>query len=1117
MDTYDACRERGGAAIRRAENLMDQVSSERTARERRVRTRLARLVDDPDALGLVISLTDDVVRTLSPRAAAKSLDDALRRGGRRGFSRGDWWGLQSLRLLSRIAPGLVQRLVVWRLRQLTRDVIGTTESRPLERLVSERRRQNIRINVNVLGEAVLGPREANRRLEKVLEMMTRPYVTYLSVKLSSLVAHLDYYDPEGSRERLASALRTVVHAAAREGVFVNVDMEEYRDLRITMAAVHEVALEEDVLPLALGVVVQAYLPESAGLVDDLAELAAERRRRGGNSLKVRLVKGANLAMEKVEARLIGSHPPTYPTKSDVDASYLDLVIRALSVGDDLRVGVASHNLYHVAFALEVADVLGAHGRLDLEMLEGMAPAEARVLARASATPVISYAPVTDPGDFAAAIAYLVRRLDENTSPDNYLTAAFFIDSGSDRAAATRAAQRARFEMALAEASTVSRHRRRMALESEPGEFTNTPDGDVTDPRFVSALRNALADLKVEEVAAHLLPAGMVEGIDPSRGRVAYTYERPDRATAERVLADLREAQPAWEKRGVDERAAILRSFADLAASERTLTMAVMAHDTGKTPGESNAEVSEAADFAREYATHRDDATALGVVVVTPPWNFPYAIPAGGVLAALSAGNAVVLKPAPEAVLVGAHLADQLWRAGVPRDVLAFVPTGDDDAGRCLVEGADAVVLTGSLQSAVLFTSWRPRLHLLAETSGKNAIVVTARADVDAAARDIAASAFGHAGQKCSAGSLAIVTTEVGRDPAFWRQLRDAVDSYEVGAAYESGSHVGPLIQPPTGDLERALLRLDDGESWFIEPQPLNEVGTLWRPGVKRGTRAGGWSHLTEWFGPVLAVIEVADLDEALEVQNGTRYGLTAGLHSLDATEIAYWLERVRAGNLYVNRTTTGAVVHRQPFGGWRASALGVGPQAGHHGYVAALSRGVPVDNSADLEELRRGVRHWMKEVGQLARDTDSLEFEWNLHRYRPFDRVVVRVEEPSDLLLATLELVREELGIAVELSSGSPVTSRLSHRRESVDELVARLSRDERVRWLSSEEPPTSLLAERGVAVDARFLERDGTREAPRWLRSQSLSITRHRYGNVHAGPRLVRRGQHLLPGSAEA
>ena len=253
---------------------------------------------------------------------------------------------------------------------------------------------------------------------------------------------------------------------------------------------------------------------------------------------------------------------------------------------------------------------------------------------------------------------------------------------------------------------------------------------------------------------------------------------------------------------------------------------------------------------------------------------------------------------------------------------------DDDVGRHLVThpGVDGVVLTGSYDTARLFLGWRPDLRLLAETSGKNSLVISQTADVDAALRDLVRSAFGHAGQKCSAASLAIVEAPLYDDPGFRRRLADAVRSLRVGPAADPATMVGPVINEPSGPLARALTTLDDGESWLVEPRRIGE--RLWTPGVRLGVRPGSWFHRTECFGPVLGVMRADDLDHAIELQNAVDYGLTGGLHSLDEGEIERWLDRVEVGNAYVNRHTTGAIVRRQPFGGWKRSSVGRGAKTG---------------------------------------------------------------------------------------------------------------------------------------------------------------------------------------------
>ncbi|WP_415857410.1 aldehyde dehydrogenase family protein, partial [Sinomonas sp. G460-2] len=377
---------------------------------------------------------------------------------------------------------------------------------------------------------------------------------------------------------------------------------------------------------------------------------------------------------------------------------------------------------------------------------------------------------------------------------------------------------------------------------------------------------------------------------------------------------------------------------------------VMASECGKTLDQGDPEVSEAIDFAHYYATLARELDAVDgarfvpsrLTVVTPPWNFPVAIPAGSTLAALAAGSAVVIKPAKQARRSGAVMVAAIWdaldAAGIPRDVLQYVQLEERALGQRLVAHADVdrVILTGGYETAQLFRSFRKDLPLLAETSGKNAIIVTPSADLDLAARDVAQSAFGHAGQKCSAASLVVLVGSVAKSKRFHHQLLDAVQSLHVGYPWDPRSQMGPVIEPPGEKLERGLTQLGLGEHWVLEPRQLDGSGKLWSPGVRTGVRPGSEYHLTEYFGPVLGVMTAPTLEAAVRLVNEVDYGLTSGLHSLDGAEIAYWTSTIQAGNLYVNRGITGAIVRRQPFGGWKKSAVGAGTKAGGPNYLVGL-------------------------------------------------------------------------------------------------------------------------------------------------------------------------------------
>ncbi len=422
-------------------------------------------------------------------------------------------------------------------------------------------------------------------------------------------------------------------------------------------------------------------------------------------------------------------------------------------------------------------------------------------------------------------------------------------------------------------------------------FRNEPDTDfsLADNRrwwreHTRAWRSALpATIPAVVAGRDVLEPCDGEGIDPSDPtEVLYRYTR---CTVQHIDEAMRAAAGAarrWAAQPLSDRRDLLMAIADEFSRHRGEILAVMARDGGKTAAEADPEVSEGTDFARYYARAAMRLgevdgmrhEPLGIVVVTPPWNFPFAIPSGGVLAALAAGNAVILKPAPESVATAHLIARLCWDAGVPRDLLQFVPCADDPAGTALVTHplTAAVILTGSYETARLFHRLRPDLRLHAETSGKNAIVITAAADLDLAVKDLVQSAFGHAGQKCSAASLAIVERSVYESDRFRSQLRDATESLRVGPAWVPGTDVGPIIAPPRGPLADALAHLGAGEVWLVEPRQLDDDGYLWRPGVKLGVRPGSSYHLTECFGPVLGVIRADDLDEAITCRTPCRSG-----------------------------------------------------------------------------------------------------------------------------------------------------------------------------------------------------------------------------------------------------
>ena len=953
------------------------------------------------------------------------------------------------------------------------------------------------INLNLLGEMVLGEGEAERRLNAVIDLIERPDVSYVSVKASALASQLNLWGHDESVDRVVARLRPVFDAAARQRptTFVNLDMEEYKDLRLTLDVFERLLDEPAFESLEAGIALQAYLPDSGAALDELTTWAGARVARGGAPIKVRIVKGANLAMERVDAAMHGWAQAPYATKADVDANYKRMVDTAFDAERlrSVRIGVASHNLFDVAWALLLARARGVEERVVIEMLQGMAPALARVV-RQEADHLLLYTPVVAPDDFDTALAYLFRRLEENSSGDNFLRHVFEL---RDRPAVFDA-ERARFARAVSERWTVEsrprRHRHEPVVADAsgrrgPAAFENVADSDPTD----------------EPVRSQILAA--VDAWRPATLPPPATEVTIDAAVTAATVAGQR-----WRSTAPDERRRILLDVGDELSRRRAQLIAVMAGEAAKTLNEGDVEVSEAIDFARYYALHLPEHVGppgaafepLGVIAVVPPWNFPLAIPLGGVLAALAAGNAVIIKPAPQTPQVALAGIEACWAAGVPRDVLQYVQCDDGPAAERLIahHGIGGIVLTGSMETGELFRRIAPATPLFAETSGKNAIVVMPDADLDLAVSDLVRSAFGHSGQKCSAASLAICVGDVARSERFRRQLADATRSLAIGLPQQPASTVGPLVEAPTGKLLRALTTLEPGERWLVEPRCIDASHHLWSPGIIDGVAPGSWFHRTECFGPVLGLMAARDLDEAIELQNGTPFGLTGGIATLDPSNVDRWLERVEVGNAYVNRAITGAIVQRQPFGGWNGSVVGPGAKAGGPNYVAqlgtwrdAVGSGDEAAN-ADLTDADWCALHVAHE-----HDPSGLFCESNVFRYRPLREVPLRVGGDATCadvtrVLAAIAAVGSTVALSVALDWSEALDA--PHRRERAEAFWARIANDPppRVRLLG-EEVPWSTVLPVTTFVDDRPVVRCGRIELVRYVREQSVTTTLHRFGNL--------------------
>lgn len=1150
-------------AIALAAELQARAMALQRPEERRQQAELARMLHCESDKATLTQMTDQAFRS---RRAGRMADQLVHildiQGVPRFFGPVDRTMLRGFQSLGELAPGLAMPLVEAQLRKETANVILPAEKELLARHLASRRDEGVRMNVNLLGEAILGEEEAERRFVANLQGLQMPGIEVMSVKISTIYSQISPLARDHTVAVLCERMEMLYRTAARlryerpDGSevpkFIYLDMEEYRDMHLTAEVFMRTLERPGMEGIGAGIVLQAYIPDSFPMLERIAAWARERAARGGAPVTIRVVKGANMEMERVEAALRGWPQAPFATKLETDANYKRMILAGLDPANRgaVRLGIASHNLLDVAWALTVAGEAKALDRVQFEMLEGMANHQRRALLEKTPN-LLLYAPACGREDFLNAVGYLIRRLDENTGPENFLRHAFRLAVGSPEWARLVEHFRESFRIIPGLASAPRRtqdRRHETAGAARPPmrwqAFENEPDTDFALPANGQWAGEIVERWQSRHGADAVEVALVVDGEeirdgravreceDPSRpGTVVGRYRQAGEADVARAVACARADADGWRAMGAARRSEVLGRVAqELRAARGELIGAALA-DGGKTILEADPEVSEAIDFCEFYRSSAEalhalpgvEAAGKGVVVVVSPWNFPIAIPCGGVAAALAAGNTVILKPASDTVLVAWELCRCFWRAGVSKRTLQFLPCAGSGAGRALVshEGVDAVILTGGTETALAMLREAPGMDLYAETGGKNATIVTAMSDRDQAIKHVVHSAFSHGGQKCSATSLLLLEAEVYDDPGFRRALCDAIASIRVGSSWRLETRMGPLIRPPSGDLDTALKTLEPGESWALLPRRVEGNARLWTPGVKWGVSPGSYTHLTEFFGPVLGVMRFETLEEAIALVNRTGYGLTSGLESLDDREQAAWLAGIRAGNLYVNRPTTGAIVLRQPFGGMGKSSFGPGMKAGGPNYVAQFMRfsPPPPDRQApSIAAALASIEQAAREEFSVPHDHFRLLGQDNFRRYLPVPGVTIRVHERDsafDIVVRVAAARAAGSRVVVSAPAGElprlaaalaqvPGDGALKPVAQSDEELAAavRAGNIGRLRFAAPDRVAAQVRAAaagNGTCICDAPVVAQGRIEMLWYVLEQSLSVDYHRYGNLGA------------------
>ena len=824
------------------------------------------------------------------------------------------------------------------------------------------RKSGMTYTIDLLGEAVITETEAEDYLQRYLDLIEQltdkakswkrqegidladgeeiPQVQ-VSVKLTAFYSQFDPLNPVGSKAKVCDRLRILLRKAEELGAAIHFDMEQYRYKDLTLQILKELLMEDEFRSRTdLGITLQAYLRDSYRDLEDLIEWAKER----GNPLTVRLVKGAYWDQETIKSLQNHWSQPVYNDKAATDLNYERMTQLLLENHEYLYAAIGSHNVRSQALACAIAETLEIpKRRFEMQVLYGMGDKLAQALVKRGHR-VRVYSPY---GDLLPGMAYLIRRLLENTANSS------FVRQNDEEKPIQEL-------IAPPTADNIEAE-----LEPAPTSFAYAPDTDYADTETRIKAEQALERVK-QELGKTYQPLingeyvttdNYLDSVNPCRSeQLVGKVGQISVAQAERAMEAAKAAFESWKKTDASTRANILRKAGDLMEERRHELNAWICLEVGKIIPQADGEVSEAIDFCRYYAAEMERLDSgknydiagennryfyqpKGIAVVISPWNFPFAIATGMTVAALVTGNCTLLKPAATSAVIAAKLTEILVEAGIPKGVFQYVPGKGSEIGTYLVEHKDTHVIafTGSrevgcriyAEAAKLQPGQKHLKRVIAEMGGKNAIIVDESADLDQAVAGVVQSAFGYSGQKCSACSRVIVASTV--HDAFLTRLVEATKSLNVGAADDPNIQVGSVIDASARDRILEYIAKGKEESELALEMSAPEGGYYIPPTIFSGVASNHTIAQEEIFGPVLAVMQANDFDEALEIANGTDYALTGGLYSRTPAHIDKAAREFEVGNLYINRNITGAIVARQPFGGFKLS--GVGSKAGGPDYL----------------------------------------------------------------------------------------------------------------------------------------------------------------------------------------
>ncbi|VAX18784.1 Proline dehydrogenase / Delta-1-pyrroline-5-carboxylate dehydrogenase [hydrothermal vent metagenome] len=913
------------------------------------------LISDPEIKSRILRFIDVFPSLKSDRAIARGLVEYLpEKSARLPTSLRLGRAVAGSTFLTPTAAAVTTRLAVGKI--ASGFIAGETQdetAQAIRKIIDS----GMKYTLDLLGEATLSEKEADDYAERYTKLIRHlaenkrpddPEVN-VSIKLSSLTPRFSPSAPEDSANEARRRAEPILKAAMETGAHVNIDMEQYELRDLTIYTFGQMLKDKEHFGWdGLGIVAQSYLKDAEKSLDSLVEMI----RNSGRRVMVRLVKGAYWDHEVVEANQRHWSVPVHTLKAQTDAAYERMTDTLFTNIDILTPAIASHNIRSLAKAIAIARQMGiSKDMYEIQTLRGMGNPIKKALVEMG-IPVRVYAPF---GAMIPGMAYLVRRMLENSSNESFLRRSFMDDEPIDEMLEDPV-----FLCGAAGAKSATPQEKKKEEEPENAVrvFVNEPEPAFHLEKTHDAMKMGIEDAEATLDKFYPLVIGghgvntseIITSHDPAEpSRIIGETAKANEALGRAAIESARRAFGGWSKMKAMERFEILTRSAAIIRERKYELAALEMFEVGKTRKEALGDVNEAIDHIEFYARGAvkiaegkttesilgETNTALyrprGAGVIIAPWNFPLAILAGMTCAAIAAGNTVALKPSSNSPIIAGVFVDILEQAGVPAGVVNFTPGSGEELAPALITNPDTkfVMFTGSFEtgSSIIasVTGNADKKYgftkILAEMGGKNAIIVDESADLDMAVAGVVASAFGFGGQKCSACSRVIIIKSVYE--SFVKRLIPAVESLIVGSPFDKETNFGPLIDEVAKRKVESYIAIGTEEAEpLLIPQEETGPGHFVRPAVFGNTPPDARIATEEIFGPVLSLIRAKNLNSAIEIANSSVYALTGGIYSRMPSSVKKIKEKMEVGNLYINRGITGAIVRRQPFGGFKRSGLG---------------------------------------------------------------------------------------------------------------------------------------------------------------------------------------------------